>query len=92
MEMETIKIQEEAMPIVKSGLNLEEKILELGINEYQRELKNFERENRLSTKEFIQKFNSGELGDDEKWFDWLFAYKAYTHLGEKLKTHKTIEI
>ncbi|MEA2032185.1 MAG: hypothetical protein U9N41_01205 [Euryarchaeota archaeon] len=40
---------------------------------------------RLNGKEFIQKFESGDLGDDAEWFDFLFAYRAYKHVRKKLK-------
>jgi len=25
----------------------------------------------------LKKFNTGKLGDDAEWFDWLFVYGAY---------------
>ena len=38
----------------------------------------------MKTKSFIEKFNSGELGDDSEWFDWLFAFKAYQHIKDRI--------
>jgi hypothetical protein len=65
--MTTIKIREEAIPIVKSGLAI------------------FEKRHKMSSEEFIQKFESGDLGDDAEWFDFLFAYRACEHVRKKLK-------
>ena len=92
MEMATIKIQEEAMAIVKSGLAIEENILKMSLEEYRKDLKTFERKYKMSSEEFIQKFESGDLGDDAKWFDFLFAYRAYEHVRKKLKLVEEIHI
>ena len=83
--MATIKIQKEAMAIVKSGLAIEENILKISLDEYKKDLETFERRHKMSSEEFIQKFESGDLGDDAEWFDFLFAYRAYEHVRKKLK-------
>ena len=62
------------------------------MNEYKQELKQFEKKNKMKTKEFVKKFEKGELGDEEKWFDWLFAYKAYKHVKKRLEAFKGISI
>jgi len=78
--MTTIKIREEAIPIVKSGLAIEENILRISLDEYKKDLATFEKRHKMSSEEFIQKFESGDLGDDAEWFDFLFAYRAYEHV------------
>ena len=92
MEMATIKIHEEAMNIVKSGLAIEENILKMSLGEYKKDLETFERKYKMSSEEFIQKFESGDLGDEAKWFDFLFAYRAYEHVRKKLKLMEEIQI
>ena len=88
----TITIKEEAIPIVKSGLAIEENILKISLDEYKKDLETFEREYKMSSAVFIQKFESGDLGDDAKWFDFLFAYRAYEHVKKKLKLIEEIPI
>jgi len=83
--MATIKIHKEAIPIVKSGLAIEENILKISLNEYKKDLETFERKYKMSREAFIQKFESGDLGDNAEWFDFLFAYRAYEHVKKKLK-------
>jgi len=90
--MTTIKIKEEAIPVVKSGLAIEENILKISLEEYKKDLETFERKYRMSSEIFIQKFESGDLGDDAKWFDFLFAYRAYEHVRKKLKLIEEIPI
>ena len=92
MEMATIKIHEEAMNIVKSGLAIEENILKMSLDECKKDLESFERKYKMSSEEFIQKFESGDLGDDAEWFDFLFAYRAYEHVRKKLKLMEEIQI
>ena len=90
--MATIKIQEEAIPIVKSGLAIEENILKIGLEEYKKDLETFELRHKMSREVFIQKFESGDLGDDAEWFDFLFAYRAYEHVRKKLKLIEEMQI
>jgi len=90
--MTTIKIKEEAIPVVKSGLAIEENILKISLEEYKKDLETFERKYRMSSEIFIRKFESGDLGDDAKWFDFLFAYRAYEHVRKKLKLIEEIPI
>jgi hypothetical protein len=49
MEMATIKIHEEAMNIVKSGLAIEENILKMSLDECKKDLETFERKYKMSS-------------------------------------------
>ena len=80
------------MAIVKSGLAIEENILKISLNEYKKDLETFERKYKMSSEVFIQKFKSGDLGDDAMWFDFLFAYRAYEHVRKKLRLIEEIQI
>ena len=88
----SLKLNEETKSLIKSSLNIEENILNLGLNKWKNKLKEFEKEHKISTEKFVNKFNKGELGDDKKWFEWVFAYKAYNHVKEKLNIVKGITI
>jgi hypothetical protein len=58
----------------------------------EKEVDTFEKKYGMSSHKFFKEFNSGKLGDDEKWFDWLFSYKAYHHAKEKLELVKKIKL
>jgi hypothetical protein len=88
----TLKLTKETKSLIKSGLNKEENLLNLGLSRWKGKLREFEKENKLSTDSFVKKFNNGELGDDKKWFEWAFAYKAYKHAKEKLNLLKGIAL
>ena len=90
--MATIKIQKEGIPIIKSELAIEENLLKMSLDEYKKDLETLERKYKMSREEFIQKFESGDLGDDAELFDFLFAYRAYEHVRKKLKLIEEILI
>ena len=90
--MTILKLNEETKSLIRSSLNIEENILNLGLNKWKSKLKEFEKEHNISTETFVNKFNKGELGDDKKWFKWIFAYKAYNNAKEKLSIMKGITI
>ncbi len=72
----TTKIQQEALPLVKSSLEMKRKALEFNLREYQKRLSAFETEHKMSSEQFAKKFSAGELGDDAHWFEWEFALDA----------------
>ena len=37
----------------------------------------FEQEFKLSSSEFMQKFENGEVGDEEQYFDWYAAKRGF---------------
>ncbi|MBI3814800.1 MAG: hypothetical protein HY279_10115 [Nitrospinae bacterium] len=78
------KLAEKDALLVKESLEFENSIMELSLVEYKRRLKDFEQKYNMKTKSFLEKFNSGELGDDEEWFDWLFVVKAYNHVKNRI--------
>ena len=86
------RLNEEEQKIIRNSLALEKNIVETGLKEYANKLKTFEKNNKMKTSEFIDKFNKGKLGDDSKWFEWAFAYKSFNHLKSKLDKIKGIAI
>lgn len=86
------EFNEETKLLIKSSLNIEANILNLSLEKWGAKLKKFEKEYEMSSSEFLNRFNKGELGDDKKWFEWLFAYKAYEHIKKKLQIMKSISL
>jgi hypothetical protein len=78
--MQQIEITGEALPIVKSGIVLKEKLLSVKAANYLKRLKGFERKYKMKSAKFSKEFDAGKLGDDADWFDWLFAYEAYNKI------------
>lgn len=90
--MAKIPLGQEKLKIIKQGIIREKNIASLGIRSYLSAIKNFEKKYNMGTKEFLDRYKSGELGDDKKWFEWLFHYKAYRHLKGKIRAIKAISV
>ena len=56
---------------------------EYKLKRFQQRLKEFEKEYDMNSSEFIEKFESGDLGDDEDFFEWYAVYKSKQHWEEK---------
>ncbi len=81
--MGQIKIKDEALPLLKSGLVFKKKLLSIKVKNYLKRLNAFEKKHEMKSEVFLKKFNSGKLGDEEEWFDWLFVYDAYNKIIEQ---------
>ena len=83
--MEQIRIKDEELPILKSSIIFKKKLLSVKLENYLKRLKVFEKKHKMKSEEFLKKFNSGKLGDDEELFDWLFVYETYNKIIEQKK-------
>jgi hypothetical protein len=63
-----VELNEESKTVIRSSLDGEENILKLGVRRWEAKLEKFEEENGMTSSEFVQKFNNGELGDNDVWF------------------------
>ena len=81
--MEQIEITDEALPILKSGMALKEKLLTIKAESYLKRLKSYEKRHKMKSPEFFEAFTAGKLGDDAEWFDWIFVYEAYDKIIEQ---------
>jgi hypothetical protein len=68
--------QDEARDILGSALNREAKLAEARYAYFERMCRGFEKEHHLSSDEFMQQFESGNLGDDAEYFDWYAAKRG----------------
>lgn len=50
---------------------------------YQASCTTFEQQHAMSTQEFLEKFESGTIGDQQEWFDWYAAAEGKTLWGRK---------
>ncbi len=75
---------EALMSAVKREIGIGNFLLE----KYKTEEKEFEKKYKMQTKNFLQKFESGKIGDDEDFFEWLAISKAVSHWEIKLKMLK----
>ncbi len=71
-------------PAVDDAIRREESLGRILVARYRSKLERFEDEHGMSTDTFRERFEKGELGDDEAFFEWLAVSKALEHWEEKL--------
>jgi hypothetical protein len=50
---------------------------------FERECKGFEIKHQMSSDLFLEKFESGEMGDETQWFDWYADIRGKNIWGKK---------
>lgn len=88
----TMRIQQEALPLVKSSLEMKRKALEFNLRDYQRRLAAFEAEHKMTSEQFAEKFGAGELGDNAAWFEWEFALDALRETEHQLDLLASVKL
>ena len=62
--------------MVTKAITRECQLSNVMVRKYQAKLDHFEDKYNLTSDDFFEKFNNGELGDNEDFFEW-FAYINY---------------
>ena len=70
--------------IIAEVLERELKISKIKLKIYERKVKEFESKYKMDSSEFLKKFESGQLGDDEDFFVWWGYLKALRTLKERI--------
>ena len=78
--------KELALEALSSAIRRELKILKAKLEGFEKEMHKFESEHRLNSKEFYEKFESGELGDNEEYFTWWSAIHAQKSIQARMET------
>lgn len=60
-------------------------LLEVGIRRTERRLHEFESNYRMTTKEFVRRFENDELGETLELAEWIGEYRLLQRLNEKPK-------
>ena len=74
--LRTMTLEAEAVSVVKSGLEMKRKALELGVRQYKERLGVFEQKYQMNSKQFATRYNLGELGDNAEWVEWEYLLYA----------------
>ncbi|MBW8049164.1 MAG: hypothetical protein FVQ77_02260 [Cytophagales bacterium] len=54
------------------------------IQRYLEKLKQFEKKYKIKTTVFVKRFEKGDMGDDQDFFEWLAIFKGKKHWENKL--------
>lgn len=72
------------LAMILSALQREKKLLEWEIKKTQDKLEKSEKKYNLSSKIFYEKYQAGEMGDDESIMVWAGEYQFFLRFTEKL--------
>ena len=62
--------------IVRAALRNEAAMARFRFEQFEKECQTFEQKYRMATEEFLTKFDAGELGDAEEYFDWFASARG----------------
>lgn len=78
--------------IVSDGISGERKKIEFALEKTYKLIKTHEKEHRMSSEEFLQRFQNGEIEENGDIFEWWAELKVSKELEEKLHIVENIEI
>jgi hypothetical protein len=88
----TLTMRQEAVPVVRSSLEMKRRALEFNLRQYQARLIRFEKQYLMTSDQFATRFSAGELGDDAQWFEWEFVLDAYRETARQAELLKSIRL
>jgi hypothetical protein len=68
--------KEEIREALKTALHHESEMARARRDSFERACRTFEQQHRLSSADFLQRFEAGQLGDDAQYFDWYAAKRG----------------
>ena len=69
-------------PLLASAIQSELRMLELGLARITERLQAFEKQYSLTSEEFEQRFETGEIGESLDYIEWAGEIKTYRRLEE----------
>ena len=85
-----LPLADEDVPIVKESLQRELGLLESRARVLREEIEAFESKYKMSSKEFQEKFEQGELGDEQDFFEWWGLLQGMRKVEEKASRVKVV--
>lgn len=83
-------LAEEEVLIVKESLRRELALSEAKVNLIREEIEGFEKRYEMSPEEFVDKFERGELGDAQDFFEWWGLVKGLKKIEEQIGKIKAV--
>lgn len=82
----------EVSEVIHDALEQNQRVAKYKIKKYSGICKNFETKYGMDSDLFLKKFGSGELGDDDDFFDWYAAKRGLDIWNKKFKIISGINI
>ncbi|HDN79093.1 MAG: hypothetical protein DRI61_13295 [Chloroflexi bacterium] len=78
-------------PLVEAALEHELRLLKAGLRRTEERLQEFEQKYRLSTEEFVSRYENDEFEETLDFAEWMGEYRLAKRLQEKIATLQEIE-
>lgn len=85
LSFKTTHSQSEIKPVLDEALKNQKDFAYARFMKFDQECNVFEQKYGMDSSQFLEKFEAGELGDDEQWFDWYAAVRGKTVWGKKYR-------
>jgi phage shock protein A len=82
--------QRQLKALVEAALSNELRLVQAGIRRAEQRLREFETRHRLTSAEFIQRFEQGKLEETLDFAEWIGEYRLLERLREKADTLQEI--
>lgn len=80
----------EIKPLVESALSNEFRLLQAGIQQTEKRLKEFENKYQLNTREFVTRYENNEFEETLDFAEWIGEFRTLIRLNDKAETIKDI--
>lgn len=88
----TISIPDESSDVVKETLQKEVNRLKEKIISLNQHLLTYEKKYHFSSEDFQNKWNNGELGDDQIFFEWFADLETRDRIKKRLKLLEKVKL
>ncbi|MFQ5980577.1 MAG: hypothetical protein ACE5OZ_20760 [Candidatus Heimdallarchaeota archaeon] len=88
----TISVPEESSEVVKTTLQREIQRLKEKLSSFAEHLSSYEQKFGFSSDDFQQKFDNGELGDEQHFFEWYADLKTFHRIKKRLSLLEKVKI
>lgn len=88
----TISIPDESSDVVRETLQKEVNRLKEKINSLNQHLLTYEKEFHFSSEDFQIKWNNGELGDDQIFFEWFADLETRDRIKKRLELLEKVKL
>lgn len=90
--MSEVDVSKESLDVVRESVSREKSIVERKLERFNKRLEGFETEYGMSSENFIDWFESGELGDEQDFFEWKAVYQTVQRLRDRKERLEQAEI
>lgn len=85
-------MSEGSLDVVRESVSRELGFVERKLERFRERLEDFEDEYGMDSEEFLEEFESGNLGDDQDFFEWKAVYQSVQRLEDRKERLEKAEI